>query len=79
MQSPLISIITLTLNAEKYIEQTIQSVLKQTYQKIEYIIVDGRSTDKTIEIINKYKHRVNHFVSEKDEGISDAMNKGIAL
>jgi glycosyltransferase involved in cell wall biosynthesis len=77
--SPLISIITISLNAEKYLEQTIQSVLNQTYKKIEYIVVDGGSTDRTVEIINKYKNQIDYFISENDEGIADAMNKGVAL
>ncbi len=79
MKSPLISIITITLNAEKYLEQTIQSVLNQTYKNTEYIIVDGGSTDGTLGIIEKYKDAINHFISEKDEGIADAMNKGVTL
>lgn len=79
MKPPLISIITIALNAERYLEQTIQSVLDQTYKNIEYIIVDGGSTDRSLEIINKYKKRIDHFISEKDKGIADAMNKGVAL
>jgi glycosyltransferase involved in cell wall biosynthesis len=79
LKPPLISIITIALNAEQYLEQTIQSVLNQTYKSIEYIIVDGGSTDRSLEIINKYKKHIDHFITEKDEGIADAMNKGIAL
>ncbi len=79
MKSPLISIITITLNAEKYLEQTIQSVLNQTYKNIEYIIVDGGSTDGTLGIIEKYKNAIDRIISEKDEGIADAMNKGTIL
>jgi glycosyltransferase involved in cell wall biosynthesis len=79
LKQPVISIITISLNAEKYIEQTIQSVLSQTYKYIEYIVVDGGSTDHTVEIVNKYKHQINHFISENDDGIADAMNKGVAL
>lgn len=79
MKSPLISIITITLNAEIYLEQTIQSVLNQTYKNIEYIIVDGGSTDGTLGVIEKYKNAIAHIISEKDEGIADAMNKGAAL
>jgi len=79
LKSPLISIITITLNAEKYLEQTIQSVLNQTYKNIEYIVVDGGSTDGTLGIIEKYENAIDHIISEKDEGIADAMNKGIAL
>jgi len=76
---PVISIITVSLNAEKYIEQTIQSVLAQTWRFVEYIIVDGGSTDGTLTIINGYRDRIAHVISEKDEGIADAMNKGLAL
>ncbi len=72
-----VSIITVCLNSEKHIEKTILSVLKQTYKNIEYIIIDGDSTDKTLEIINKYKSEISSIISEKDEGIYDAMNKGI--
>ncbi len=76
---PLVSVITISLNADKYIEQTIQSVLDQTYDNIDYVIVDGGSTDKTLNIVSKYQSNIDHFVSEKDEGIADAMNKGVAL
>lgn len=79
MKSPLISIITISLNSEKHIEQTILSVLNQTYKNIEYIVIDGASTDRTPEIINKYKNQIDHFISESDEGIADAMNKGAAI
>lgn len=72
-----ISIITVTFNAERTIEQLLSSVSRQTYPNIEYIIIDGQSTDRTKEIINKYKNYVNVFISEKDNGIYDAMNKGI--
>ncbi len=75
--SPLISIITVVLNGEKYIEQTIQSVVNQTYTNIEYIIIDGGSTDKTIDIIKKHEKNIDFFISESDNGIYDAMNKGI--
>lgn len=74
-----VSIITVCLNSEKTIEQTIQSVINQTYSNIEYIIIDGGSTDGTLEITNKYKDKISALVSEKDEGIYDAMNKGIKL
>ena len=75
--SHLVSIITVTYNAEKYLEQTIRSVIAQTYPNIEYIIIDGGSTDGTIDIIKKYSDRIAHWVSEPDKGIYDAMNKGI--
>jgi len=79
LKSPLISIITIALNAEIYLEQTIQSVLNQTCKNIEYIIVDGGSTDGTLGVIEKYKNAIDHIISEKDEGIADAMNKGVSL
>ena len=75
---PLISIITVCKDAEMYIEDTIVSVLSQNYPNIEYIIIDGKSSDKTIEIIEKYIDHIDYFISEPDEGISDAFNKGIA-
>lgn len=76
---PLISIITVVYNGEKYLEETIQSVINQTYDNVEYIIIDGGSTDGTLDIIKKYEDKIDCFVSERDEGIYDAMNKGIAL
>ncbi|MCK4664382.1 MAG: glycosyltransferase [Bacteroidales bacterium] len=72
-----ISIITPTFNAEKYLEDTIKSVQMQEYTNVEHIVVDGGSTDSTIEILKKYSHL--KWVSEKDNGQSDAMNKGFAL
>ncbi len=78
VMKPLVSVITISLNAEKFIEQTILSVLNQSYENIEYVVVDGDSTDRTVQIINKYRDRIDHFISEKDKGIADAMNKGVA-
>lgn len=76
---PLISIITITYNAVKTIEETILSVINQTYPNIEYIIIDGGSTDGTIDIIKKYESHISHWISEPDKGIYNAMNKGIEL
>ncbi|MBU0485004.1 MAG: glycosyltransferase [Proteobacteria bacterium] len=74
-----ISIITISYNSAQYIEQTIQSVVSQTCQDKEYIVVDGGSTDGTIEIIKKYEGKIDKWVSGPDKGIADAMNKGLAL
>ncbi len=69
--------ITICLNADKHIEQTINSVIGQSYANIEYIVIDGLSVDNTLNIINKYRDQITVFVSEPDSGIADAMNKGI--
>jgi glycosyltransferase involved in cell wall biosynthesis len=76
--SPLVSIITVVYNAESYIKKTIESVLSQTYQKIDYIIIDGGSNDRTIEIVKSFGDRIR-WISENDNGIYDAMNKGLKL
>ena len=75
--NPKITIITVTYNAEKYLERTIKSIIEQDYPNIEYIIIDGASTDSTLEIIKKYEKYITHWISEPDRGIYDAMNKGI--
>lgn len=77
MMTAKVSIVTVTYNCESTIEETLLSVIRQTYNNTEIIVIDGRSSDNTINIINKYKEQIDVFVSEKDHGIFDAMNKGI--
>jgi glycosyltransferase involved in cell wall biosynthesis len=72
-----ISIITVVYNNEKTIQDAMKSVLGQTYKNIEYVIIDGSSKDNTVNLINEYKDKLGYFVSEKDNGLYDAMNKGI--
>jgi len=79
MNNPKLSVITIVYNNAKDIERTMLSVLNQTYRNIEYILIDGASTDGTTEIIQKYAERLAKFVSEQDQGLYDAMNKGLAL
>lgn len=79
MNEPKISIITITFNSEKTLERAIQSVLNQQYSNLEYIIVDGGSSDHTINIIRRYESGIEKWVSEPDGGISDAFNKGIRM
>jgi glycosyltransferase involved in cell wall biosynthesis len=82
MKDPLFTIITVCYNSEKYIEDTLKSVLRQTFTAYEYIIIDGKSTDSTLQIIDKYQALFKDklkFISEKDNGIYDAMNKGLKL
>lgn len=75
--NPLISVITVVYNSELYLEGTIQSIINQTYDNVEYIIIDGGSTDSTIDVIKKYEDKIDYWVSQSDTGIYDAMNKGI--
>jgi glycosyltransferase involved in cell wall biosynthesis len=72
-----VTIITATFNSEQYVEDTIRSVVNQTYPHIEYIIVDGSSTDGTLSIVNRYADRIRKIISEPDKGVYDAFNKGI--
>ena len=79
-QSPLkVSIITATHNAEQFLKETIDSVVSQLHPNIEYIIVDNHSVDKTMSIIEGYPKNIDIFISEPDEGIYDAFNKGVSL
>ena len=77
--SPKISIITVSFNSAKTIKETIESILIQDYNNIEYIIIDGGSSDETIDIVKSYGKKISYFISEKDNGIYDAMNKGIKV
>jgi glycosyltransferase involved in cell wall biosynthesis len=76
---PLITVVTVVYNGGDTLEETILSVINQTYKNIEYIIVDGASTDNTIDIIKKHEDKIDYWISEPDEGIFYAMNKGIDL
>lgn len=76
---PLVSIVTVVFNGEKYLEETIKSVIDQDYEGIEYIVIDGGSTDNTVNIIQKYEQHIDYWASEPDNGIYDAMNKGINI
>ena len=73
---PLITIITVTLNCEDLLERTIKSVLNLSYENIEFILVDGESIDGTLNVIKKYNNYIDFWISQKDKGIYDAMNKG---
>lgn len=76
---PLISIVTIVRNGEKTLKRTISSVLNQTYKNVEYIVVDGGSTDGTLSILKNFNAKIDYWISEADNGISDAFNKGINL
>lgn len=79
MNRPKISIVTVVLNGAEHLEQCMQSVLGQDYPNLEYIVVDGGSSDGTLDVIRKYETRLARWISESDQGISDGFNKGIAL
>lgn len=76
---PLISIITVVYNGGKSLEKAVLSVASQSYRHIEYIVIDGGSTDNTLEIIKKHEQHISRWISEKDNGIADAMNKGVKM
>ena len=79
MEQVKISIITITYNSERTVEETLKSVISQAYPKLEYIIVDGASKDKTLDVVAKYKDSIARIISEPDKGIADAFNKGIRM
>jgi glycosyltransferase involved in cell wall biosynthesis len=76
--NPVVSVITIVHNGEKFIERAISSILSQSYDRFEYIIIDGNSSDRTLEIIKKYENNIDFWISEPDKGISDAFNKGFS-
>ena len=77
--NPLVTIVTPVYNGEKFIEQTILSVINQTYTNIQYIVIDGQSSDNTVKIINKFLNKIDYFVSKKDKGMYEALDKGFKL
>lgn len=74
-----VSLITVVYNGEKYLDQCIESIVNQSYSNLEYLVIDGGSTDSTLSIIEKYKASITYFISEKDKGMYDALNKGIRM
>lgn len=76
---PKISIITVTYNSQKYLSDTIESVINQNYDNFEYIIIDGLSTDKTVDIIKEFHHHIYHWISEPDSSMYEALNKGLQV
>lgn len=79
IDQPLVTIVTVTFNAERHLAQALQSILNQTYYNIELIVIDGGSTDTTLDIITSFEDRIDYWQSEPDTGIYDAMNKGLSL
>ena len=79
VDKPLISIVTVVFNSEDYLEEAIKSVINQSYDNLEYIIIDGGSTDGSLDIIKDYSSQINYWVSEKDRGVFDAWNKALKL
>lgn len=77
--NPQVTVITAVYNAEKYLDDCIQSILNQNYKGFEYIIIDGGSTDGTVDIIKKYQDQLGYWVSEPDQGVYDAWNKGLSM
>ena len=77
--NPLFTIITPSFNSGKYLEETIKSVLRQTYKNIEFIVIDGGSKDNSIDIIKKYESKISYWISEPDNGQTDAINKGFSM
>ena len=78
-KQPLLTIITVVLNQEKYLEETIKSVINQKFKNFEYIIIDGDSKDNSLKIIKKYSRQIDYWVSQKDKGLYFAFNKGMKL
>lgn len=78
-EQPLVTVVTPSYNQGEFIEETIKSVLSQTYKNVQYIVVDGGSTDRTMEVVDKYKDEIDIVIHEKDKGQSDAINKGFKL
>jgi len=78
-KKPLVSVITVVLNSPLFLEETIKSVINQSYDNVEYIIIDGNSTDNTINVIRKYENSISYWISEKDSGMYDALSKGFLL
>ena len=76
---PLITVITVVFNGAQTLRDTLESVMQQSYDNVEYIVIDGGSSDATVDILRQYDHVIDYWLSEKDGGIYDAMNKGIAL